>query len=156
VVGCESGKKYKILLDFLRKRVKVESMVEELEKEGFVRMPWRDSQVAIYCLLAKGEVVYVGKTRSVYQRISQHWRTMVRGKRRWYGPHEITHIQFDEILIRWCNPTQSDKLEREFIHRYKPKHNQLILDPIPSQPIDIYALALRAGVSLKERRRIGE
>ncbi len=131
--------------------------MEKLEREGFVRLPWRKSLVAVYCLLEEGEVVYVGQTKSLYNRLTQHYWAIERRSRKVRFPNlDYETFEFDEVWFRWTTMREIDRLEREFIHRFKPKHNRQMYTELPKAPIDIVALALRAGVSLRERRRIGE
>lgn len=133
--------------------------MEELEKAGFAQVPWREVMIAVYVLVLKGEVVYVGQSRSIYSRLAQHYWGMGRKRdRRQFGlsEGENERIEFDEVWLRWANMRNVDTLEREMIHRFKPAHNRQKYTELPKVNIDLAVLALRAGVSLKERRRLGE
>lgn len=82
-------------------------------------------QCGVYALASKGTVIYVGKSKSLYQRIYAH-RT--RAKRTAKGhklPDWVTAraFVFDQVFIRPCHPDQMDALEVEMIERYKPRFN---------------------------------
>lgn len=74
----------------------------------------------VYALVYRGEVVYVGKSKSMLGRIYAH--RSLRGKRTmpWLP---IKGLLFDEIHIRPCHPDVIDDVEYEMINLYKPRHN---------------------------------
>ena len=59
----------------------------------------------IYFLLNKGNVVYIGKTRNIKQRLSQHRKNKT----------------FDNYLT--MNASQEELREYKLIKRFKPKYN---------------------------------
>lgn len=79
----------------------------------------------VYALVAKGRVIYVGKSKSMIARINSHrsiWAAKRRGRKvaDWLP---IPGLLFDEIHIRPCHVDRIDALEREMIDRYKPRYN---------------------------------
>lgn len=113
----------------------------------------------IYLLLWKGNVVYVGQSRTVYQRVYQH--IISRGKLRKIQtlnpkPKLKVGFAFDQVLVRACSISELDGLERELIAKYKPKHN-VQHNPAPIAPLDELLLTLIAPPKPVEagfRRRV--
>ncbi|MPY70858.1 MAG: helix-turn-helix domain-containing protein [Alphaproteobacteria bacterium] len=64
---------------------------------------------AVYFLCSAEEVVYVGKSTEVYERISNHARE---GKRR-----------FSRVFMLSCAPRDLDYLERRYIAKFQPRYN---------------------------------
>lgn len=62
----------------------------------------------IYFLVYKGKVVYVGKTKMGMHRVYQH-----------------NDKKFDSIFIFPCSLEELDKIEGEYILKYKPKYNKV-------------------------------
>lgn len=81
-------------------------------------------QAGVYILCWRGAVVYVGKSKKLYARIYSH-RTNWAASRRKALPAwaPIKAIRFDEVHIRPCMLEQLDELEREYITKYRPRHN---------------------------------
>lgn len=83
----------------------------------------------VYVLAFRGEVVYVGQSKSMYSRIYTHrnlWNQSRRGKQHpsWL-PNSVKGILFDEVWIKPCHVDQLDTLEREMITLHRPKHNHV-------------------------------
>ena len=105
--------------------VKVEKV---MELEGFV-----DSSAilrsGVYALIAKGRVIYVGKSRSMIGRINTHRRAWIdkrktKSEGSWIANAlGIPGLMFDEIHIRPAPLHDLDRLEREMIDKYKPHYN---------------------------------
>lgn len=86
----------------------------------------------VYALVSKGQVIYVGQSKSLYQRIYAHRtraRRIAKGDRL---PDWITAkaFVFDQVFIRPCPLDQLNALEAEMINRYKPKFNQSLKTPV--------------------------
>jgi len=64
---------------------------------------------AVYFLFSKGEIVYIGASKQIYQRIYQHKRA--------------EKIQFDEVHFLPVLNSELRIVEGIMIERYKPKHN---------------------------------
>lgn len=84
-------------------------------------------RAGVYALGFHGQIVYVGKSKSMYSRVYSHrnqWNNARRGKAgpSWL-PASVKAILFDEVYIRPCSLEALDALEREMIDRYKPKYN---------------------------------
>jgi excinuclease UvrABC nuclease subunit len=85
-------------------------------------------RAGIYLLCYKGQVVYVGKSKSMYSRIYTHrnqWNNVRRGKAKsptWL-PQAVKGILFDEVHVRHCSLEAMDGLEVEAIQRFQPKYN---------------------------------
>lgn len=83
----------------------------------------------IYILSHRGQVVYVGQSKSLYARIYAHRRMQqqkAKGKNAEFPswlPQRVKGMLFDSVQIRRVPIELLDSLERELISRFKPKHN---------------------------------
>lgn len=78
----------------------------------------------VYALVYNGEVVYVGKSKSMLGRVYTHakmWRDKRGGKVPSWLP--VKGVLFNAIHIRPCRVEDLDRIEREMIELYKPKYN---------------------------------
>lgn len=64
--------------------------------------------VGIYFLLLRGEVIYIGKTTTLFVRMAAH---------------DKGQIEFDTIWFMPLDPVDIDDYECEFIARYQPREN---------------------------------
>ena len=119
----------------------------DLFAEGFERLH-SGMLSGVYALLRAGKVIYVGQSLSVYQRLAHHHNARLRGGRRLkirmrglvscdLTPRDsrIYAIPFDEILVRWCEPTRLDALERELILRLRPEYNRRFAPVTANAPV---------------------
>jgi GIY-YIG catalytic domain len=121
-------------------------VLDRLEEDGFVRLPSVDNHNAIYCLVWKGEVVFVGRSKSVYWRFAHHRNDLVRKdgakNSRFYftaGSYR-KEVPFDDIWILFCEPEDLVRLELKYIDLFRPRYNP-VLTPLPNLKVDIKALA---------------
>lgn len=91
----------------------------------------------VYILVARGQVIYIGKAKSMLARLNTH-------RRKWADKRKgnkladfipIPGLLFDEVHIRPCTIETIDALEREMIDRYKPKYNIKLQTRTISAPI---------------------
>ncbi len=76
----------------------------------------------IYFLLWRGEVMYVGQTKTMFIRLYAHCSG--RKKRRMkLGGRMILGVVFDGIRMIPLPPSDLDRVEREMIEWYQPKYN---------------------------------
>jgi hypothetical protein len=80
---------------------------------------------AVYALLRKGVVVYIGQSKSTAQRLATHC-----GKRKG-RPRKVGFTQkipvgfaFDAIWVRPCMLGELSTIEVAMIKKYQPKYNQ--------------------------------
>lgn len=75
----------------------------------------------VYALALRGEVIYIGQSRSLYSRIYTH-RHLARNREApsWL---KAKGIVFDQVFIRLCPVHELDRVERELIALYKPRLN---------------------------------
>ncbi len=129
----------------------------KLEEDGFTRIESPCAPSGIYCLLRDGVVVYVGKSKSVYARIAQHHNTRRQSKRtaaqRWRTEAELAALEvgFDEVWILFCPVIELERLELEYIDRFKPKWNIQLREPLPNIKVDIKALAAQMNWDFKRK-----
>lgn len=83
----------------------------------------------VYALVHRGEVVYVGKAKAMLTRVYSHrraWgdkRQKARELPSWFP---IKGIMFDEVWVQPVALADLDRVEREMIARYRPRHNILL------------------------------
>ena len=108
-----------------------------------------------YALLLNERVVYVGKSISVLQRLSNHrnrLRRRLAGKDDYTGFGKKVVYGFDSVRLYPCPMRELDILEKELILLYKPEGNVQI--PKALKTINVIALAKRANVDLDKWREI--
>ena len=95
----------------------------------------------VYALCAKGQVIYVGKSKAMLARVNAHRRAFMDKKR---GQAWITEslgipgLRFDEIHICPVPLHLLDRVEAEMIERYKPRYNiQLKTSQKVSTPVTL-------------------
>lgn len=119
-----------------------------MQLEGFVDIS-QALKCGVYALVAKGEVVYVGKSKCMLVRIYSH-RNANRKAGTLPSWFPIKGVTFDEVHIQPCHPDNLDNLENQLINRYKPRHNILLKSTLPiGKPFAIsvggIALSINAG-----------
>jgi hypothetical protein len=133
--------------------------MDELQKDGFEEIPRPHTPWGVYALVLRGEVVYVGQSKSVYARVAQHRYASLRARKRagdrlfqmGISPMGMG-IQFDEVWVRWCRLPELERLELFYIDRFKPRWNIQVREPLPEVPIDIRQLAERMGWKFGQNR----
>jgi len=60
----------------------------------------------VYFLIYEDEIIYIGKTKNIYERIYHH------------------KIQFDFFTIIKCEELNLNELERQYIMKFEPKYNK--------------------------------
>ena len=68
--------------------------------------------LGVYCLYFGDDIVYVGQSRNIYGRISQHMNG---------APFE-----FDHFIIKECEPFELRLLEAKLIQELQPKWNKIL------------------------------
>lgn len=63
----------------------------------------------VYKLIYEGEVVYVGRSRNIANRLRDH--------------RKARRFRFTEVVVCLCDEIRAEKLERETIHLHQPRHN---------------------------------
>jgi hypothetical protein len=93
-----------------------------MEDDGFIEVGGLLT-AAVYALMSRGVVVYIGQSTIPLIRIMQHrLRSGERIGKRKMG-RGIERFPFDRIMIRTCTLNEINKLEREMIVKYQPKYN---------------------------------
>jgi excinuclease UvrABC nuclease subunit len=112
----------------------------------------------VYILIHKGIVIYIGKSKTMLNRIYTH-RHMWGAKKRRAVPEwmPVKGILFDQIFVKACPIDLLDKLEEEMINLYKPKFNiRLKTAGVTTKPFAIVvngiSLAFNSKPALIERR----
>jgi len=118
---------------------------------------------AVYVLVRRGTVVYIGQSRLPIQRLYSHihYRGRIKPMQAPYRSHKVG-FQFDEIWIRPCMLGEVDGIERDMIRKYKPKHNTLYASGIPDDLKSIVSEIIQSGAvpqppsrpTLNIRRRV--
>lgn len=103
-------------------------MEEELAEEDFSDMSAL-LKAGIYALLRRGEVVYIGKAIVLLRRLYTHANLAERKRRGTLTqstPYNVKAIQFSEVWIFPCLPSDLDRNERRLIRKFQPKYNELL------------------------------
>lgn len=95
----------------------------------------------VYALLHRGQVIYIGKSKSMLSRIYSH-RNLHNSKAKgrdvpWWIASMLPGIQFDEIHVRPCLLEALDALEREMIELYRPKYNIRMNENLAKAPVNV-------------------
>lgn len=98
-------------------------------------------RAGVYALVKNGVVIYVGKSKSVYQRIYAHRSTANRAAKGKTIPSwlPLRGFVFDQVFIWPCTVDALADLEAEKINRYKPRYNESLKagGPKVTQPITL-------------------
>lgn len=97
-------------------------------------------KAGVYALVKNGVVIYVGKSKSVYQRIYTHRHLAKRAKQGKTIPDWLPTkgFVFDQVYIRPCTVDELDALEVEMINKYKPRYNESLKNGLKvSAPISL-------------------
>lgn len=79
---------------------------------------------AVYFLLLRGKVVYVGQSKVPLRRFMEHRSAMARGREKAILRRASQKgIVFDEIHLIRCALADLDELEQRYIAQFRPKHN---------------------------------
>lgn len=99
--------------------------IARVELDGFADVS-EILQPGVYALVKRGVVIYVGKSKSMYQRIYAHRTTANRAARGKAIPTwlPIKGFVFDQIFVRPCKLEDLDRVEAEMINLYKPRFNE--------------------------------
>lgn len=116
-------------------------------------------RAGVYALCRRGVVIYVGKSKSLYQRIYTHRNLSSRGKDKkmpaWM-PQSLKGIAFDEVLIRPCRLEELDALEEQMINLYKPHYNINLKNNLKTRaPISLNIGGLVIQMNSPPRPQIG-
>jgi len=95
-----------------------------MEEEGFVNYSAL-LHCAVYMLVRRKVVVYVGKSKSLSRRLHEHCvrRGKAPAKKSYYGTSEYNGVMFDQIFVRPCMMAELDTIEVVMIKKYQPKYN---------------------------------
>lgn len=129
-----------------------------VELEGFLEIS-PVLKAGVYALVAKGVVIYIGKSKTLYSRIYTHRQNWSRARSGKLPPAWMTvrGFLFDQVFIRPCHVDRLDELEAEMINKYKPRYNVNLKTPgRPTAPFEIKVngrvLILNAPAPAFERR----
>ena len=97
----------------------------------------------VYALTLRGEVIYVGQTKTLLERLWRHWHNRNKVFRREAGWSKVKGIPFDGLWVRPVPIADLDSVEREMIAKYRPRHNDRLVPKV-----EIPA-AILAGLGIK-------
>jgi len=87
----------------------------------------------VYILYFNEEMLYIGKSINLYERVGSHLRRMRKGKM----------FRFNRICIHLCSPGEALGLEFTLINKYRPPYNVNNLgSSLTEKPIDLKALGI--------------
>lgn len=91
-------------------------------------------RAAVYVLVWKDEVVYVGQSTKPAARIATH--ISQKGKQRPATTRKLPAMRFDRIWVKTCALSDLDRIEKELIEKYQPRHN-IKRKPVPTMSLDM-------------------
>lgn len=93
--------------------------------EEFVPLPEVLRPSGVYLLLRHQAVVYVGKSKNLFARLSAHRNNMLRSMKGLpvYAREASEVVIFDDVRVKFCAVDMLDKEEVVLIQRYLPQHN---------------------------------
>ena len=96
-----------------------------MQLEGFTEVS-DVLRAGVYALAKNGVVIYVGKSKSLYQRIYAHRHTARRAAAGKPIPSwlPIKGFVFDQVFVLPCRLEDLDELEAQIVNRYKPRYNE--------------------------------
>lgn len=108
-------------------------------------------RAGVYALIKNGTVIYVGKSKSVYQRIYSHRSTAARKAKGKPIPSwlPIQGFVFDQVFVWNCTLEELDGLEAEKVNLYKPKFNQSLKQGMDKIKANV---RLRIGTAIIDMR----
>jgi hypothetical protein len=77
---------------------------------------------AVYMLVYKGKVMYVGQSTQPLVRVYSHIRSK-KMKQTTFGPRMLRTIPFDDIWLRPCAVSELNEVEKGLILKYRPQFN---------------------------------
>jgi len=91
-------------------KVRADQLPRSLRNLGNVtKLEFYEVQPAVYFLISRGEIVYIGQSIQPRSRIAQH---VAEGQK-----------EFDSVFLKHCAPEDLDKWESAYIHSFEPKYN---------------------------------
>lgn len=79
----------------------------------------------VYALVFYGEIVYVGQAKRLLHRIYQHKNAWERARQGMIPPKSRARaIRFNGVMILPVKEVDLDRVEKEMIARYRPRHNR--------------------------------
>ena len=100
---------------------------------------------AVYALVKRGVVIYVGRSKAAWQRIYAHRSTASRAARGKTIPTWLPAkgFVFDQVWIRPCGLGELEAVEAQMIERYKPRYNESLKSNLKvNQPVTLRVGAL--------------
>ena len=91
----------------------------------------------VYALVHRGVIVYIGQSKVMLGRISNHRAQW--GRKRGVASSAPRGILFDQVFVRPCTPEQLNALESSMIAKYQPKYNVQLRAPLPPDLLHILA-----------------
>lgn len=92
----------------------------------------------IYLLTLRGQVIYVGQTKCLLERLWRHWHNRNKVIRRQPGWSKVKGVPFDGLQIMPVPVENLDRMEREMIAKFRPRYNDRLV-PKVEIPVGILA-----------------
>ena len=88
----------------------------------------------VYMLIDHGEIVYIGQSANIQQRINSHKKDK----------------QFDDVRIIDCNKIDRRIVERDLIHKHSPKYNKCQHKSVPN----LDGVTIRFNITDEENKKL--
>jgi hypothetical protein len=110
-------------------------------------------QPAVYALLYKGRLQYIGKSKFPANRMGQHRHSKKPIKTVFGGRFDIG-FPFDEVWLRPCAESEMEEIEIAMIRKYRPKHNTKHNEPDSIDLVQVLDLLAMKPKSISIDRRL--
>lgn len=92
-------------------------MVEDIKLDTFPK------EAGVYLFISNDEVIYVGSSKNLYQRISNHISSIRKGSAHGYQQDLYQFLQSNPFTVEFQLTDDYRQLEQELIEKYNPKYN---------------------------------
>lgn len=92
-------------------------MVEDIVLEAFPK------EAGVYLFKVNEEVIYVGSSKNLYKRMTQHRSSIRQGWDHGYKQDLYQYLQTNPFVVEFQLTEDYRKLEQELIERYHPRYN---------------------------------
>ena len=92
-------------------------MVENIKLDSFTK------EAGVYLFKVNEEVIYVGSSNNLYQRMVSHRRCIRQGSAHGYKQDLYQYLQLNTFTVEFQITDNYRQLEQELVEKYHPKYN---------------------------------
>ena len=90
---------------------------------GDIKLDVFPKEAGVYLFSTNEEVIYVGSSKNLYQRISVHKTAIKKGSEHRYKQDLYNYLQSNKFTVEFKTTDNYRQLEQELIEKYHPKYN---------------------------------